>query len=300
MPANKKARKAVKKAARQADDNAPRRGGRKAAQAALGDDDYCAEVESIVRRAARTARIPQATAAKRRSIYGTELEVLGLALPQLRAIQRTGFSFDPFRRPARAGSGAKAAQPLEARAERALLKAWSAVWSESRLFEAKIQPLLYYEGRLQTLDAKLHWPTLKSWAADIDNWEHSDRFSKIFAQLLENSPDLVYPTLARWNRSKLPWLRRQSIVSLLCYDNLRERRPPVRDILPLVQKLLADSDVFVQKGVGWTLRETGRAYPAETREFLRMHIRELSSIAFSAATEKLGKSEKQALKDLRK
>lgn len=296
MPAKPKAKKAAQKTATRAAGNAPRKTGRDAGSRG----DPCAEVESVVRQAARAAHIPQTTAAKRRSIYGTELEVLGLALPQLRAIQRAGFSFDPFRRNAAAGSGAKAAKPLEARAERALLKAWDAVWSESRLFEAKIQPLLYYEGRLQTLDAKLHWPTLKGWAADIDNWEHSDRFSKIFAQLLEQSPDLVYPTLARWNRSRLPWLRRQSLVSLLCYDNLRERRPPVRKILPLVNKLLADSDVYVQKGVGWTLRETGRAYPAETREFLRMHIRELSSIAFSAATEKLGKSEKQALKDLRK
>ncbi|MCR9141293.1 MAG: DNA alkylation repair protein [bacterium] len=269
---------------------------------------FVQEVESAVIQAARRQRIPKTTAAKRRAIYNTQLEVLGLALPELRSINRAGFSFlesEPAGAKASAAKsrGAKTAglaTPADRAAEKSRLAAWGAVWSGSNLFEAKIQPLLYYEGRLNQLDAKIHWPVLKAWAKDIDNWEHSDRFSKIFAQLLEIAPDAVYPTLRKWNRSKMPWLRRQSIVSLLCYDNLRESRPPVRDILPLVENLLADPDVYVQKGVGWTLRETGRAYPRETLAFLNQHIRALSSVAFSAATEKISKSDKQKLKGLRK
>ncbi|MEQ9364735.1 MAG: DNA alkylation repair protein [Leptospirales bacterium] len=257
-----------------------------------------AEVETIVKKAARKLRISKADAETRRRICNTQLEMLGLSLPQLREINQAGFSFYPDRGAAKHAQGAGSG--LSAAGEKALLRAWGEVWTESRIFDAKIQALLYYEGRIKELSARIHWPALKAWARDIDNWDHSDRFSKIFAQLLENSPHAVYPTLQKWNRSRNPWLRRQSIVGLLCFNSLRETRPPARDILPLVENLLADSDSYVQKGVGWTLRETGRAYPRETLAFLYKHIRALSPAAFSAATEKISKSEKRKLKDLRK
>ena len=153
---------------------------------------------------------------------------------------------------------------------------------------------------MKTLQPALHWPELKRWAPDIENWEHSDRFSKIFARLLELDPERVYPELQRWNRSKNAWLRRQSVVSLLCYDRIRESRPPIHKILPLIEALLADPDVYVQKGVGWALRETAHAYPEATHKFLQANITQLSSVAFSSATEKLSKSKKQKLKDLRR
>lgn len=180
------------------------------------------------------------------------------------------------------------------------MRVWQAIWNDTENFEAKTLVLLYFETRLPHLDPKIHWPGLKRLAPDIENWDHSDRFSKIFAQMLEQAPDAVYPTLQSWNHSSKPWLRRQSVVSLLCFTNLRKVYPPVRKILPLIKNLLEDPDMYVQKGVGWTLRETGRAYPAETLKFLHQHISRLSSIAFSAATEKLSKSEKQKLKDLRR
>lgn len=269
------------------------------------------EVERDLRAAAKRAGIAPAVAAKRQSIYNTQLDVLGLTLPELRQINKAGFSFtldgpQPARKRPRAQSARRSPsnQPAaEARAlkqrEREILSCWDQVWSESQLFEAKLQPLLYYEDRIGRLDAKLHWPALKRWVADVDNWEHSDRFSKIFAQLNEDAPEIVLPVLERWNRSRKPWLRRQSIVSLLCFDNLRDVRPPAAIILKFVAALLEDTDLYVQKGVGWTLRECGRAYPDETMRFLRQHIRTLRPVAFSAATEKISPEEKRALKDLR-
>lgn len=273
------------------------------------------EVESDLRVAAKRAGIASAVAEKRKSIYGTELAVLGLALPALRVVSKAGFSFTvggpkPARRPSASARKQAPRSPSRAalthaestalrRQQRAILGCWDQVWNESRLFEAKLQPLLYYEDRIMQLDAKLHWPVLKRWVADVDNWEHSDRFSKIFAQLNEDAPEIVLPVLQRWNTSRKPWLRRQSIVSLLCYDHLRESRPSAETILAMVNALLEDPDIYVQKGVGWTLRECGRAYPRETARFLRDHIRTLRPVAFSAATEKLSPDEKRQLKELR-
>lgn len=199
-----------------------------------------AEVEAICRAAAKAARVSKDVAAKRLAIYGSRLETLGLALPELRKIHKAGFSFTR-------------GEP----APSAVLAAFARVWHESNLFECKIQPLLYYETLAthknyeRRPDVALHFPELAAWVGDAksgcDNWEHSDRFSKIFADFHERAPKLVYPALQDWNTSDNPWLRRQSVVSLLCYANLRRVAPAKSKIFPLLRRLLGDQDVYVQK-----------------------------------------------------
>lgn len=59
------------------------------------------------------------------------------------------------------------------------------------------------------------------------------------------------------------------------------------------------SDHYVQKGVGWTLRELHNVYPKETYAFLAANIDRLKSYAFSASTEKMTQDGKARLKRLR-
>ena len=56
---------------------------------------------------------------------------------------------------------------------------------------------------------------------------------------------------------------------------------------------------YVQKGVGWTLREIGNVYPDEALAFLEANIGQLSAAAFTAATEKLSPAKKNRIKKLR-
>jgi len=71
-------------------------------------------------------------------------------------------------------------------------------------------------------------------------------------------------------------------------------------LIPLVENLLSDPDYFVQKGVGWTLRELYLAYPSETFKFMTGHFAQITLTAFAAASEKLKPAEKEKLKALRK
>ncbi len=68
----------------------------------------------------------------------------------------------------------------------------------------------------------------------------------------------------------------------------------------MVQPLLKDENYFVQKGIGWTLREMWNVYPTETLAFLKAHITDITATAFTAAIEKLDVTEKQQLKEMRK
>lgn len=173
------------------------------------------------------------------------------------------------------------------------------VWNASSSFEVLYVALLYFDIlRIQTdLD---DWKTLKKWTNKIDNWAHSDVISGIFADLLERYPEEIYPQLQKWNGSKKSWQRRISLTSLMLYYRLRKKVLPANKILPLVRARLADEDPYVQKAVGWTLRECGQAYPSETAEFIRQHITQLSATAFSYATEKWSARAKRGLKEARK
>ncbi len=111
--------------------------------------------------------------------------------------------------------------------------------------------------------------------------------------------ELVYPILDQWNRSKNPWERRQSVVSLVVRASSRRNPLPAGMILSLVQPLLKDSDHFVQRGVGWTLREAHQLYPDTISDFVEASAPQLSAIAFSAATEKYARPQREHLKELR-
>lgn len=237
------------------------------------------EVQDALERAAR--RIPVAARRKRAEYVGTALVVLGLPVPGQREIAAGAFSFSEK-------------TPAE------LLAIWDRVYRQTPVFEARSVALLYYETRLKRLDPAACFPVLKKWAELVDNWEHSDRLSKIYAEFLERDPRRVYPVLARWNRSKQAWLRRQSVVSLLCYANLRKTVPARDRIFPLLERLVDDEDLYVQKGLGWTLRETGKVYPVETRLFVEKHVGVLRPTAFTIALEKASRSYRDGLKARRK
>ena len=68
----------------------------------------------------------------------------------------------------------------------------------------------------------------------------------------------------------------------------------------LLTPLLNDKEYFVQKAVGWTLRESYNVYPKKTYVFINEHIRMISPVAFTTCLEKMTEKEKQALKQKRR
>lgn len=211
----------------------------------------------------------------------SELRYLGLRSPQMKAALKQGFSFSSL-------------------SNFEQTKIWDEIWKKSDCFEVMSLALEWFNQYRNGEDLVKHWPMLYRWAYSIDNWAHSDGLCALYARVLEVKPSIIYPTLKKWNQSKAPWLRRISMVSLLYYSSQRERYLPSNKILILVTPQIKYDHHYVQRGVGWTLRESYNAYPKETMSYLIKHVKDLSAIAFSAATEKLSSKEKEKLKKLRK
>lgn len=166
------------------------------------------------------------------------------------------------------------------------LKTWDEIWNKTPYFESMSSALYFYQHR--TLK-KSEVDTLKKWIKRCDCWEHSDDLSKIYAQVLEENPKWILPTLKRWNKSKNPWERRQSVVSLLEYASKRKKVLPFKELISFIKPLLNDDEYYVQKGIGWSLREIYNVYPKQTLDFFKKNLLEIKPLAYSAATEKLDK-----------
>lgn len=180
-----------------------------------------------------------------------------------------------------------------------LVKLFLYLWQETQLFEVRSCCLEYLSEQNKKESIIPYWSLIKNLVKTVDNWAHSDSLSSLIASLHEEKPELVYPILLKWNNSKNPWEVRQSMVGLLYYSSFRKEVPKLNKMLPLVRKHLDHSDYYVQKAVGWSLREIGNVYPRETYKFLEANIKNLSTYAFSAACEKISAEDKLRLKKIR-
>lgn len=212
---------------------------------------------------------------------GTQYDFIGLTTPKQREVFKAAYDFN--------------ALSLDQQ-----LEIWNEIWLHSTLFEAMTQALFFVSQHRDAFDTKALFTATKNWVGKIDNWAHSDGLSDIFSYLLEKDAAIVYPQIKIWNKSENPWERRQSIVALLEYSKKRKKVLPVNKLLPLIKPLLEDENYFVQKGIGWTLREIGNVYPKDTWSFLVNYHAKISAVAFSPAIEKLSLKEKEELKQLRK
>ncbi len=240
---------------------------------------YLDEIEAALRQ-----EPPAGSAQKHFEYIGgrqSKLKYLGLKVPQIDRALKPGFSF-------------------YVHDADEVTKILDYVWQKSPCYETMCVALAYFSHRKRTdllVDA---WPRLKGWVKRVDNWAHSDELSGIYSRTLEQDRKLVLPQLEEWSESPHSWARRQSIVSLLYYSAARKVFLPFPKLAAMVSRQIDFDEYYVQKGVGWTLREMGNVYPEKTLEFLDQNIERLSAAAFSAATEKLAKADKERLKARRR
>lgn len=181
------------------------------------------------------------------------------------------------------------------------LKIWEYIWKNSSDSWAGVHAFLYLESKMKDKEfLRCSWKTIKHWQNTVDNWGLCDGLSKIYTKILELIPDEVLKQLEKWNKSANPWDRRQSVVSLLYFSRTKKVVLPFDIIIKFIDRLLNDEEYYVQKGVGWSLKELYNVYPKETLKYLEDNIKKISSIAFSPATEKLKKKDKERLKSIRR
>jgi len=181
------------------------------------------------------------------------------------------------------------------------LAIWDRLWHTEDNFWIRLHAFFFLERHCKKeIELKEMWPVIIGWQDGVDDWGLCDALAKIYTKILVVAPEEVYAQLQQWNTDENLWKRRQSVVSLLYYSRTKKQHPTFNQIEALITPLLADKEYYVQKGVGWALREWHTVYPVETLAWLKAHIRSLSSIAFTISIEKLDLPIINELKALRK
>ena len=211
----------------------------------------------------------------------SEYRFLELSSPQVHAFAQSEFSWS------------QSAYPTHA------WQAWDEIWNKTTIYDLLSAAISWAQDRpLQ--EQKRHSRTLTAWSAKANNWALADGLCSIYARLFEESPEPFGKVLEAWSRAKNPWQRRMSIVSLFYYSRSRERLPSYALAQKMILRQLEDPHFYVQKGVGWALRECWNVYPRQTFDLLQKIAGQIPPPAWTAATEKLSKSQKLQLTQIRK
>lgn len=246
----------------------------------LDTNKYTKELENTLK--ALSSHISKESAERAKQYMSTRHQVYGLGTRAQNDLGKKGFSFHG-----------------EDREKTFLI--YDTVFRHSNTFEAKNLAFIFLDQNYKHIPAKVQLKVLPAWVKHIDNWGHSDNLSKFLSRLVElpETQEKMLRHINTWNRSKNLWERRQSLVALFYYARTRKQHLPFDYVIGLIGNLLRDPEYFVQKAVGWTLRESYNVYPKETYKFLAEHIASLSPYAFTASTEKMNAKEKAVLKEKR-
>jgi len=75
---------------------------------------------------------------------------------------------------------------------------------------------------------------------------------------------------------------------------------PLSKLFRIIEPLMLDGEIFVQKGLGWFLREAWKIHPEETEEFLLKWKDTCGRTIIQYATEKMDKENKARFRKAKK
>ena len=101
--------------------------------------------------------------------------------------------------------------------------------------------------------------TTKSWWDTVDGLA-----SHAVGGLFTHHPEAGDPTLARWRRSDNFWLRRTTLLFQLGYKD----RTDEALLFALIEENLDSDEFFIQKAIGWILREYSKTSPESVKKYV--------------------------------
>jgi 3-methyladenine DNA glycosylase AlkD len=108
------------------------------------------------------------------------------------------------------------------------------------------------------------WAFVVQRMADLDGWAVADNLAVVGGRCLLADPARL-DEVERWVVSPHLWTRRAALVFTLPWT--KEARDPAR-MLGWAARLATDRQWFIQKAIGWWLRELSKRDPARVRRFL--------------------------------
>ncbi|KXH76880.1 MAG: hypothetical protein AM326_06300 [Candidatus Thorarchaeota archaeon SMTZ-45] len=139
--------------------------------------------------------------------------------------------------------------------------------------------------RFRKLYEKSDFHLLESWLMKhVHGWGACDDLcTHALGAFIHQFPESIQKA-REWTISENRWVRRASAVCLIYSVRRKEH---LEDVLATADALLIDSDIMVQKGYGWMLKEASNHYPKEIFNYVMKNRRDMPRTALRYAIEKL-------------
>jgi len=208
-------------------------------------------------------------AAEMQAYHKTDRRFLGVPVPQIEALVK----------------GWRAACTLDAR-----LALAAGLW-ESNIHEGRIAAAkLLLQARIRPDDSAA-WALITGWVPEFDSWAIADHASIAGGKRLMADPSRL-DQVESWTTDPNMWVRRAALVMTLPWTRLNHPKPAdlaVRErVLGWAEGYLDDKEWFIQKAIGWWLRDLSRHDPARVRSWLEVHGDGLKPFARREALRHIG------------
>jgi len=145
---------------------------------------------------------------------------------------------------------------------------------DSDIFEARIAAAkLLTQARIRS-DESTVWQELQRWVPMFDSWAIADHASGAIARRLTADPARL-DIVETWTQHESFWVRRAALVCALPWA--RQRHPTAEEsaarerILGWAAAYVPDREWFIQKAIGWWLRDLSKRDPARVEAFIAKH-----------------------------
>jgi 3-methyladenine DNA glycosylase AlkD len=162
--------------------------------------------------------------------------------------------------------------------------AWArALWREPvhERRTAAIEVLRWYTRRLRPADLAL----VEAWVREARGWAYVDPLAGDIAGAVALQHPDAWPLIDPWATDEDFWLRRSALLTLL--PGIRRGGLDRERFERYATPMLAETEFFVRKAIGWVLRETAKKDPAYVAAWTRSHLDQMSGVTFREAVRRL-------------
>ena len=125
-------------------------------------------------------------------------------------------------------------------------------------------------------------PKLKELVLTKSWWDTVDIFDKVIGSIIYNNKNL-YPIILEWSKDDNIWLRRVAIDHQL----LRKEHTDIQLLEKILINNLNHKEFFVNKAIGWALRDYSKTNPLWVRNFIESHRENMASLSIREASKYL-------------
>lgn len=125
-------------------------------------------------------------------------------------------------------------------------------------------------------------PNLEKLVVQKSWWDSVDNFYKYYTEISLKNID-IENVMLQYSISDNLWLRRVAI----CHQLLRKSKTNTQLLEKIILNNLGTKEFFINKGIGWALRDYSKTNPIWVKNFIKNHQEKLSKLSIREASKYL-------------